>query len=248
MPESPAASLVREYRAKASQWLAEHAPVQDDHYYHFEEYDRRAREFLHERSKYEHFAVSGVGSEIRSCEPFIEFFPVWLRDSKATSMLEVSCGHWASGWQQAVQWPAIKYHGVDIASRCVVDNLAFVNNGSGVGRFGLSHMNFTHGDMMAGPLPAADVLFTKDTLIHLPNAGIMTFLMHSVVVCPPRYRYVLFVHDYVPGMNEDIRLAGFHHLDLAAPPFNLTVEQVFHWSPPSANLAKVAQLYKTPMC
>ena len=29
-------------------------------------------------------------------------------------MVEASCGHWPSGWQMNVSWPAMDYVGVDV--------------------------------------------------------------------------------------------------------------------------------------
>jgi hypothetical protein len=58
--------------------------------------------------------------------------------------------------------------------------------------------------MVADHLPTADVLLTKDTLIHFPNAGIQQFLSRNVRVCPPRFRYVVFVHDQRSAEREAV--------------------------------------------
>ena len=47
-----------------------------------------------------------------------------------TSLTEASSGHWASGWQSAVEWPAsLNYTGVDIVGALVADNSHFTSKG-----------------------------------------------------------------------------------------------------------------------
>merc|ERR1711953_504141 len=97
-------------------------------------------------------------------------------------------------------------------------------------------MRFEVGDVINDVLPKADLLLTKDTLIHLPNTKILEVLRRNVLVQPPRFKFVLFVHDtlpvgapppsWAPGNNLDIALnpnnrPSFHFLNLSAPPFNV---------------------------
>lgn len=111
-------------------------------------------------------------------------------------------------------------------------------------------------NMVQDLLPATDVLFTKDTLIHLPIAAIHGFLRTNVLVCPRRYKYVIFVQDtaskaeanletktYCPPGHKDSRqpaagcrqvevlnrTTGFHKIDMALPPFSLPVVDSLRW-------------------
>ena len=48
-------------------------------------------------------AVSGIGSHAARVKPFISWLERWLREHKVNSLVEASCGHWASGWQTHVR-------------------------------------------------------------------------------------------------------------------------------------------------
>eukprot|EP00966_Prymnesium_polylepis_P307841 7113906-Prymnesium_polylepis.1 len=142
-------------------------------------------------------------------------------------MVEASCGHWPSGWQSAVQWPGLDYTGVDLLREQTDANAALVGE-RGKASFGLRSATFMPMDMTRETLPAADLLLTTDTLIHLPNSVITRFLNLSVLQCPARYKYVLFVHDQLAPMvnqtvNPDISRSGAHHLDMSTAPFGLNV-------------------------
>jgi hypothetical protein len=78
-------------------------------------------------------------------------------------------------------------------------------------------------------LPTADLLFTKDTLIHLPLADIYHFLDLSVRGCPARFRYVIFVQEMAQNITTNVEISrqGHHALDFAVPPFSLNVTTVF---------------------
>jgi len=192
-------------------------------------------------------AVSGEGSEARLVKPFVGFLERWLKARDVHSLVEASTGHWPSGWQRNVSWPALDYIGVDILPEMVRDNRALLEMADN-SNFGLRQAQFQVGDMLKEALPPADVLLTKDTLIHFTNRDIKNFLEKSVTQCPPLFKYAIFVHDQNEPAgaswrdnNKDIPAMGrFHPLDLAAEPFNLPVETVFSWE---ANSRKVLQLF-----
>merc|ERR1712176_536905 len=100
-------------------------------------------------------------------------------------------GHWPSGWQHATLWPVKDYIGVDINPELVVANDDFVLVNGGPLAFGPKSMRFIVGNMLTEALPSGDLLLTKDTLDAFPNAAIWTFLNLSVIVCPPRFKYVM---------------------------------------------------------
>lgn len=193
-------------------------------------------------------AHSGLGSA--PFPAFTEFLNSFLANKNPRSILEVSCGHWPSGWQiRGVKWPKADYLGVDITPGVVDDDLKMVQEMMVSGnQSGFNKMHFKVGDMVSDDLPRAEMLLTKDTLIHLPNAKISEFLKRNVLVDPPKYKYVMFVHDMEAAgkdfwgveNNVDVQLNGFHTLDLAAAPFSVpNLKNVFHYQ---ANRAKVVQL------
>lgn len=209
-------------------------------------------------------AVAGTGATIEHARPFAYFLVAWLLahaggDGPASlggspgvsSMVEASAGHWPTGWQREVSWPPLDYVGIDILPELVMDNLAFIH---GHGGLGLKTTKFEVGDMLRAPLPPADLLLTKDTLIHFPNSGIQEFLRRSVTVCPARFRYVMFVHDQMDPEGPQAEInnidvggklhdhAPYHPLDLAAGPFWLPVRTIFVWG----KQRKAVQLWSAP--
>ena len=176
-------------------------------------------------------AVSGVGSTARAAKPLVTWLLSWLASHpEVHSMVEASSGHWPSGWQAHVRWPGLNYTGVDIVREQVEANAAFVTR-RGAASFGLHHAEFLHGSMIREPLPTADLLLTKDTLIHFSLADITTFLHLSVLGRCPRFRYVLFVQEQPMelGLTKNVEISrnGHHALDFALPPFSLNVSTVF---------------------
>lgn len=135
-------------------------------------------------------AVSGGGATWDAARPLGEFLPEFMAAHNVTSMVEASAGHWPSGWQRNVSWPPLRYIGVDIQPEVVQADRQLTANHT----FGLASVDFKEWDMLRTPLPSADLLLVKDTLVHFPNDGIWQFLNLSVTVCPPLFRYVLFVN------------------------------------------------------
>merc|ERR1719262_1863133 len=141
-----------------------------------------------------HGALSGVGSETESVKPLIAFLEKFLREKNVTSLVEASCGHWPSGWQQNVSWPLLKYVGVDVSPGVIAEDQALIKT-KGQSFFGIESMEFRVGDMTRDELPPADVLLTKDTLIHFPISAVQDFLDKQVSLNPPKYKYVIYVND-----------------------------------------------------
>ena len=188
-------------------------------------------------------AVSGIGSTQMAAKPLVKWLLAWLATSDVKSMVEASCGHWPSGWQAGVRWPHLSYTGVDLLKEQVDANAALVSK-RGAASFGLTNATFQVGSMTMAALPTADLLFTKDTLIHLPLADINHFLDLSVRGCPARFRYVIFVQEMAKNitMNVEISRRGHHALDFGVPPFSLNVTTVFTYRSGRSNRKSVQLL------
>jgi hypothetical protein len=178
-------------------------------------------------------SVSGFSSEYKNAEPFVQFLLQWMKDHNITSMVEASAGHWPSGWQSKVSWPPIKYLGVDLLQEMVDANSAFLRNN----KAGFASFDTLRADMTLTPLPPADLLLTKDTLQHLPNIDIMRYLIRQGVLATPgqrRFKYIMIVNyecaeGEIPNTDVPPEEHASQCLDMAAEPFNLPVETVFHW-------------------
>jgi hypothetical protein len=172
-------------------------------------------------------AVSGSGSAVETQGPLLTFLPRWLATNGIRSMVEASSGHWASGWQRHVRWPRIDYVGADVLKSIVDANSRLLQDNA---NFGLASAHFERVNMVTAALPKADLLFSKDTIIHFSFKRIESLLRLSVTVCPPRFKHVLFVHEPRKGDNVDIEGVDQHHaLNLRAAPFWLNTTTVFEY-------------------
>ena len=184
-------------------------------------------------------AVSGLGSAVGTQKPLLTFLPEWLTKNGVKSVVEASSGHWASGWQRHVGWPPIDYVGADVLESIVDANSRLLQANA---NFGLASARFERVNMVTTALPSADLLLTKDTIIHFSFARIQSLIRLSVTVCPPRFKYVLFIHEPRKGDNVDIEGVDQHHaLNLRAAPFWLNTTTVFQYG--NGNKLKTVQLF-----
>jgi len=191
-------------------------------------------------------SLSGPGSRPELCRPFVEFFHQWMHNHPDIgSMVEVSAGHWPTGWQRFVEWPHIDYTGIDLLEDMITADKQYMAK---EGKAGLRSMVFQKGDMLVdASMPKADLLLTKDTLIHFPNQYIQQFLNDTVLQCPPKYKYVMFVQDSKPRDQENGDIDGFgdyHGFQLKNPPFNLKVRTAFTWTPELDGKKRVVQVLR----
>lgn len=228
-------------------------------------YAQRIRDWKEQKLPGWDLAVSGPGSKVEHIRPFIDFLGDFMAEHKVTSVVDVSSGHWPSGWQQGVKWGGADYTGWDITPENKEENDEFFKT-NGASKFGLKSARFETNDIRNN-LPAADLLITKDTLIHIPNHAILDFMTANVLVCPPKFKHVLFVHDRPPEwkfrwgafpgirrlvQNWDIKnFSGFHEIDVRVSPYLLDAETVFEYMTSSNGTdsinPKVVQ-YHVPKC
>merc|ERR1712194_336673 len=126
-----------------------------------------------------------------------------------------------------MSWPLLDYFSVDIQPEMIEESTELMLKHND--RFGLKTSVFRLGDMVEDLLSEADVLFTKDTLIHLSNVLIPRFLARNVLVQPRRFRYVVFVHCAAKRSsirNFETNGVGARCLDLTAEPFHLPLATI----------------------
>merc|ERR1712146_162196 len=74
------------------------------------------------------FSTSGSGSNYDINSELLNFLSRWLKENNIKSIVEVSSGHWRSGWQKEFDWNNIDYTGVDINKSVILDNIEFSKN------------------------------------------------------------------------------------------------------------------------
>ena len=159
---------------------------------------------------------SGPGSRLDTTEQYRSFIQHFLATFQIRSVVDAGCGDWE--FSKAIDWSGIAHR-----LRCCP-----VGGRKNQRQFGCPHIRFLHQDIIAEPLPSADLLICKDVLQHLPNADVLTFMKQL-----PNFKYCLITNDVNPktllAPNLDIRRGDYRLLDLTLPPFNRKGIKVFHF-------------------
>jgi len=150
---------------------------------------------------------SGAGA---GCDQTIELrrvLPELLRELGVGSMLDLPCGDY--GWMRTVELPVGRYIGADLLPEVVAPLAA---------AFADDRHEFRVLDLTRDSLPAADLLFCRDCLVHLSFADIRRALANLV-----RSHIPWLLTTSFPGgeANEDIVTGDWRVLDLAGAPFHL---------------------------
>lgn len=179
---------------------------------------------------YGRFAQSGEGSRhSHHIIPFVNYLKEFINANKISSMIEGSSGHWRSGWQSRVDWPNIKYCGVDINQSVFEDNCLLLSQTDD--KFGFLEARFEHGNILEDDLPEADLFLCKDTLIHFSNDDIRKFLENQILSKPRKYKYLMCVNN-VPSCDkprQDTPTGGFSAVEISREPFNMPVSHTFRY-------------------
>jgi len=148
--------------------------------------------------------VSGPGSTLQYTEGLRRQLPVLLRSLQVKSLLDVPCGDFH--WMQHVDLSGIRYTGGDIVKKLVDQN-----------RSRFPQHRFIQVDIVADPLPQADLLMTRDCFIHLSNKQVLAALQNIKASGTP---YLLTNNYPQVQCNEDIKSGSFRMINFQLPPFN----------------------------
>lgn len=152
-------------------------------------------------------SASGPGSERRQTEDVRALLPGLLKRLGAGSMLDAPCGDFA--WMKEVDLGACNYVGGDIVDALVAEDEK---------TYGGPRRRFQRLDVRADPLPAVDLIFCRDCLIHLSFkdglAALENFKRSGAA-------YLLTTtHPDVPE-NTPIRTGDYRPINLALAPYRL---------------------------
>lgn len=101
---------------------------------------------------------SGQGSELARTKHLRECLPILFNHLKIARFLDLPCGDFH--WMQHVDLTGVDYIGADIVPDIVAANQA---------RYGNPSRRFMLLDIVQDLLPAVEMLFTRDCLIHFSN-------------------------------------------------------------------------------
>jgi hypothetical protein len=151
-------------------------------------------------------SVSGPGSDLVQTEQIRLALPGFLARRGVGRMLDIPCGDF--NWMQHVDLDGVAYIGADVVSELVERNRRFEAPGR----------SFAHLDLTKDPLPAVDLVFCRDCLVHLSFADIQAAL-ENVAASDASYLLTTTFLDHEE--NRDISTGDWRPLNLCKPPFNL---------------------------
>jgi hypothetical protein len=150
---------------------------------------------------------SGPASDRASTAALRGLLPGLVRDLGARTFLDIPCGDFES--MHDVDLGVEAYIGADLVPAIVRRNRA---------RWGGAGRTFVRLDIRRSALPAVDVVFCRDLLIHLSNAD-AAWALGNVAASGSRY----LVTTTFPGLaaNADILTGRYRPINLERPPFSL---------------------------
>jgi SAM-dependent methyltransferase len=151
--------------------------------------------------------LSGPGSTLDVTREYRAYVEDFMKKHAVKSVVDAGCGDWS--FSSAMDWGDASYLGVDIAT----DVIEAVRKKHEKGK-----IKFEVGDITED-LPAADLLISKDVLIHLSNEPIHKFIKNNLR--KGKYKWVILTNNRGSENNSDIRSGLFRTIDLTAPPFNV---------------------------
>ena len=180
-------------------------------------------------------SASGVGSSSRYTRNLRRLLPRLVSKYRVRSILDVPCGDFA--WMKQIPFDKeTRYVGGDIVGE-LVERLQR--------DFAAPNRRFERLDVIASPLPKADLLICRDCFIHLSNADVLKAL-DNIIASGASY---LLTTTYRFGrINADIVTGQFRVINLEAPPFSLPapietiVDYVYPFPPRRLALWSRAQL------
>jgi SAM-dependent methyltransferase len=152
-------------------------------------------------------SYSGLGSGLDQTRVLRVALPELFRRLGVRSVLDAPCGDFR--WMSQVDLRGIDYTGLDIVPEMIAGNQA---------RYGDAGRRFVTGDLIADPLPAADLVFVRDCLVHLTYDQIFSALAN---IARSGARYLLTTVFVERDENVDISTGDWRPLNLCAPPFDL---------------------------
>ena len=150
-------------------------------------------------------SVSGNGSDAYQTRLVVRELPSLLRQFQISTMLDIPCGDYH--WMKFVDLDGIVYTGADIVSELVEKNNV---------RHANSRVNFQKLDLVKDKLPAVDLVFCRDCLVHLCYEDLFSGLKN---ICYSQAKYLLTTTFPARACNRDILTGQWRPLNFEVSPF-----------------------------
>lgn len=153
-----------------------------------------------------HQSISGRGSDDDQTAAIAQAIPGIIAQLGIQSMLDIPCGDFH--WMKNVNLGNVKYVGADIVVDLVEKNKA---------AYGSENITFRHLNLIEGPLPAVDLVFCRDCLVHFSFENINGALNS---IAASRSKYLVTTSFKARTSNDDIVTGNWRPLNLCMAPFN----------------------------
>lgn len=150
-------------------------------------------------------SVSGSGSSIEQVQAILESLPLLLNQYNIHTVLDIPCGDF--NWMRQLDWTTRKYIGADIVASLVQQNTS---------RYANDNIQFVHLDLTQDPLPASELIFCRDCLVHLSFEDIRKAVQN---IKTSNSVYLLTTTFTQQVINEDITTGGWRPINLERAPF-----------------------------
>ncbi len=149
--------------------------------------------------------VSGPGSTLKQTSKIIQELPEVMDTFRIKSVLDVPCGDF--NWMKEIHWQDRKYLGGDILPELILENSAKYRNNS---------ISFTVLDLTKDDLPAVDLIFCRDCLVHFSFQDIFKALRN---IKRSQSKFLMTTTFPEEDMNENIISGGWRPLNFGLTPF-----------------------------
>ncbi len=151
-------------------------------------------------------SISGPGSDLKQTQVIIDKLPELLKRYDIKSMIDAPCGDFF--WMREVNLSQVKYIGIDIVSELVIKNNS---------EFKSENREFISMNIVGDSLPKADVIFSRDCLVHLSNEMVRKAILNFK---RSGSTYLLTTTFSGRKSNADLRNIIWRPLNLCLPPFS----------------------------
>lgn len=149
---------------------------------------------------------SGEGSDLSQTAIIRREIPKLLQELGIKTFLDAPCGDWY--WMREVDLPVERYIGLDIVDALVAKNQS---------AFGNSTISFQCMNLANGDLPKADLIFSRDCLVHLSFTDALKIIANFK---RSGAKYLLTTTFTDREMNEDLGGGFWRPLNMQLAPFN----------------------------
>lgn len=173
--------------------------------------------------------LCGSGSTLAYTALLRQSLPTIIKRYGMTSMLDAPCGDFS--WMSLVEFPqGFEYKGGDIVESMIISN-----------RHQYPQIQFQVLDISQDTLPAVDMIFIRDCLIHLSDRDVLRVLDN---ICSSSVKYAMLTNYKAQHAQiSDIRTGDFRPINMRANPFNLPEPLVSLDDGPANSVIKTMDLW-----